>query len=793
MSDNIKNLKEINKLLNENSSLVQDDIEYFKRRAAAIKEGVDAQEDFKRLEEEIKQKVQETNRSFNDLSQELKSITGELSKQYKQQSLMTKGLKGMTNEANKLANEESNISSFNKKQLLSMQEKIKANRKQAMESAKSLLNDKGIISKRGIEEKRLQAEVNKLREDGNDKEADALLSAAGLRRDQSKVFDDLEKQLQKRIELEDKFNRDLGIGVKLAGGLDKALQKAGFPALGIAEAIAETKKEFITSNGKASILGGVTKKLALNLKDAASFANLAQLAFVALFKAMKDVDKEAGEFAKNQGISYEDTLALRGEMNKVAKASGDILVNSRDLMKTQASLNEFFGTSVKFTGEMASDFTQLTKRTNMTAETQGLMALEMSKTGKSAMQLTKELNLQTFELNNQKGVQMSVKQIQDAIGKTAASLQLTFKGSSKELANQVMSARALGTTLQGVEQISKSLLDFESSIQAELEAELLLGKDINLERARAAALQGDLATVAEEVMENQSIMEAFNTKNVIAQEKAAAALGMSREDLANMVLEQQKLEAVRAFGAENMNQAQKNYNDLRAQGLTAEQAAAEVGDEALANQLQSASVAERFEAITLRIQEIFIGMAEPILGMVEGMTTMVGGAENLASILQIIAATYIAIRGAQAISALLDRKKIKDEQKILGIKVGQATAAAVINPIAALAGVALAAVVGGMIYASIKDGMIAPDGGLVVSGPKGSIQLDKEDSIIAGTDLDGKKSGNNKGSGNNNQALVTEIRTLIGVNRQILAKSSVIEMNGNQVGQEINQSERAIQ
>jgi hypothetical protein len=37
----------------------------------------------------------------------------------------------------------------------------------------------------------------------------------------------------------------------------------------------------------------------------------------------------------------------------------------------------------------------------------------------------------------------------------------------------------------------------------------------------------------------------------------------------------------------------------------------------------------------------------------------------------------------------------------------------------------------------MKDGVIGPGGEMVVSGPKGSIQLDKDDSIIAGTNLFG--------------------------------------------------------
>jgi hypothetical protein len=40
---------------------------------------------------------------------------------------------------------------------------------------------------------------------------------------------------------------------------------------------------------------------------------------------------------------------------------------------------------------------------------------------------------------------------------------------------------------------------------------------------------------------------------------------------------------------------------------------------------------------------------------------------------------------------------------------------------------------------SMKDGAIDPKGGMIVSGEKGSIQLDKEDSIIAGTNLGGGK------------------------------------------------------
>ena len=60
-----------------------------------------------------------------------------------------------------------------------------------------------------------------------------------------------------------------------------------------------------------------------------------------------------------------------------------------------------------------------------------------------------------------------------------------------------------GMEMSKIDAIAGSLLDFESSISNELEAEFLLGKDINLEKARQAALNNDLQQVATEIANKQ--------------------------------------------------------------------------------------------------------------------------------------------------------------------------------------------------------------------------------------------------------------------------------------------------
>ena len=94
----------------------------------------------------------------------------------------------------------------------------------------------------------------------------------------------------------------------------------------------------------------------------------------------------------------------------------------------------------------------------------------------------------------------------------------------------------MGLSLAQAEGIADSLLDFESSIQAEMEAELLTGKSLNLEKARSAALNNDIAGLTEEIGNNQEILSAFSSGNRIEQAAVAKSLGMSKDEVAKMIV-----------------------------------------------------------------------------------------------------------------------------------------------------------------------------------------------------------------------------------------------------------------
>jgi hypothetical protein len=163
--------------------------------------------------------------------------------------------------------------------------------------------------------------------------------------------------------------------------------------------------------------------------------------------------------------------------------------------------------------------------------------------------------------------------------------------------------------LQQVEGIASSLLEFESSISSELEAELLTGKQLNLERARLAAINNDLATVAEEIAKQVGTAAEFTQMNVIQQEALAKSVGMTREDLAKSLIEREAL--VKLSGVEGKT-AQERFNNLvKEVGL--EEAKKQLGDETLANQLAGQSIQERFTASIEKLKEVFVSLAEPLI------------------------------------------------------------------------------------------------------------------------------------------------------------------------------------
>jgi hypothetical protein len=142
---------------------------------------------------------------------------------------------------------------------------------------------------------------------------------------------------------------------------------------------------------------------------------------------------------------------------------------------------------------------------------------------------------------------------------TSTAIAASMGNNVNRIGDAVRRAKDLGLSLQEVEGIANSLLDIESSIAAEFEYEVISGKQLNLEAARYYALTNQTEKLTQEIAKNQSIVQSFASGNRIEQEAAAKALGISRDQLAEMYmadLRRQKLsdaEIAKAMAMDEMD------------------------------------------------------------------------------------------------------------------------------------------------------------------------------------------------------------------------------------------------
>jgi hypothetical protein len=115
------------------------------------------------------------------------------------------------------------------------------------------------------------------------------------------------------------------------------------------------------------------------------------------------------------------------------------------------------------------------------------------------------------------------------------------KGSGDNIKNAAIQARQLGVTFATTAKIADTLLDFETSIEKELEASAMLGKDLNLSRARELFYMGKQEEAMSEILRQLGDKAEWDRMDVYQKDAAAAALGISVAELEKMYMNQQNI------------------------------------------------------------------------------------------------------------------------------------------------------------------------------------------------------------------------------------------------------------
>jgi hypothetical protein len=561
--------------------------------------------------------------------------------------------------------------------------------------------------------------------------------------DYSKILDGEIAKLQEQANQSEKINKNLGVTGELFNGLSKSLQKFGISS-SILDTI-KTKLNLAADKGQVSfskaskIIGEeLTKaledplvKFAVGLKLAKSGLNDIK----AGFNIFLEYNKIFSETARNLGMSVEQITA----MTKEAKFADDAIkgVNGQtfntvytaaQLTKAIGDVNNQLGLSVDLGGKTIDEFTAMTNQMGLSAEEATKIYKLGLLTNSSLQDTNKSIANGIVSSQKQFGVQVNARQVFQEIGKLSAGITTKFQQNPEALAKAVVQAKALGTNLETIDKVGDSLLDWESSIENQLKAQLLTGKQINLEQARYAALTGDQATLMTEISKQVGSLSDFTHMNVLAQRSLAQAFGLSRDELADML---QKQEVFNKLGDVSGKSAQEQLAIAKQRGLSeTDSLMVNLKQQAAAEKLGAAwdSVKSAIGDVLTGLTPLLNTMADlaknstlvySALGAIATMSfaKAIGGLVLMVAQFGAIAAAKTAGAAADVTSATAMEAQATaagteavTEGVITGEKAAQAAASSIINPIAAAAGILLAGAAIGAIYSAVqkpKDG-IAP-------------------------------------------------------------------------------------
>ena len=271
---------------------------------------------------------------------------------------------------------------------------------------------------------------------------------------------------------------------KKGGGLDMRFKK---------------NKEFVKSQGKSA---GLMKKMGpAALAVGAAVAGWA----VASFKFAAEMGVSFSQITPAMLLFKDQTKAMLDEFGSVDDVSTDMLWTMK-----KASF---------FSGVQAGDMAKMAMlQTSITGDTK-----EMA------------LDKQAKFMKEIKDQGLSAAKVMGDLASHADMFANYAKDGGKNMEEAAKQAASMGLSLDATSSVAESLLDWESSIAAEMEASMILGRSINLDKARQLAYSGDLAQMMTEV-KNQAGGEAeFAKMSVVQRQSLGAAIGLQGAQLAEFM------------------------------------------------------------------------------------------------------------------------------------------------------------------------------------------------------------------------------------------------------------------
>jgi hypothetical protein len=464
-----------------------------------------------------------------------------------------------------------------------------------------------------------------------------------------------EKQIEKTVGLTGKLlnlsNKYLGLGGKLYGKIVEEARDGesttknwvkltvglGLAAHGAAKVFEKMTMPGSTMKNMGDMLSDMISKIPIVGPIVSGVVNI----FKAGLDFILGINEQTTKFAKAMNMSVGEARQLKMQFADVNIANGSLLINTQKLVESQTEMVDLLGVTNVMSSEMLSTNVEMKELMGLEADVRASLAESFLITGRRQDEIAKSVFAQVEGLKQATGIQLENKKILKEASTLGGYLGLQFAKYPEKLTKSLVTVKAMGLELKQLDSIADSFLDFESSISKEFEAQLLTGKEINLNKARELFLNNDLAGAAMEINSQVGSSADFMKMNRIQADSLAQAFGMSRDQLGDMLRKQEMLSRL---GAKDTDNAREQLKLGLAKYKNEKELAAAIGEQNYQNLVQM-SLQEKIAAFIDKVKQSLADFVEKtgIIDKIEGVMNWLSNPSNIRSVMMTVRDTFATI------------------------------------------------------------------------------------------------------------------------------------------------------
>ena len=282
--------------------------------------------------------------------------------------------------------------------------------------------------------------------------------------------------------------------------------------------------------------------------------NNGRAAAAALLYGIGKIVDEFGELGKQIGVGVTQMIGLKLQALAFSKIFGE---TSKDaVLELQAALGDTRATTFGLNldaATLAANYKLGGEQAAYMANVFGKVSGNSDEVGKNTLAFTKQLALSN-------GI-MPTRAFQD-IAENSEFVALYTNESGQNIGTAAVAAAKLGVNLKTASTIANHLLDYQTSVDKEMEASVLLGREFNLQKARQLAYEGDIAGSLKEALNAAGGIDEFMSLDPIRRQAVADALGVSVNELQKMASQQKDLNGMNGVGAQIYSRIEETLQAL---------------------------------------------------------------------------------------------------------------------------------------------------------------------------------------------------------------------------------------